>query len=124
MNQIKRTKARAKHAATVKLAGKFRTIAVNISGFKTRPKAYNQQTFQAAKAAIKSAQRNHQAINRAAQVLAEQLAALKDKEHRALGRAVRQTCGRYDGELARDESGQIIGIYRRSGYQVAFHPIK
>lgn len=107
------------------MAGKFRTAAVNISGFKTRPKAYNQQTFQAAKAAIKSAERNHHAINRAAQVLAEQLAALKDKEHRALGRASSQTCGRYDGELARDvESGQIIGIYRRSGYQVVFYPIK
>lgn len=98
---------------------------MNISGIKTRPKAYNQQTFQAAKAAIKSAQRNHLAINRVAQVLAEQLAALKDKEHQALGRAASQTCGRYDGELARDvESGQIIGIYRRNGYRVIFHPLK
>jgi len=89
-----------------------------------RSKISPRQTFQAAKAATKTAKHSNQVAHRAAQVLAEQLAALKDKEHHTLGKAASQTCGRYDGELARDESGQIIGLYRRSGYQVFFHAIK
>jgi hypothetical protein len=84
---------------------------------KARHTANTQKTFlQATKAAIKAEKRTEQA-NHTEQIIREQ-------KRRGFITAASLTSGRYDGELARDESGAVIGVYRRSGHQITFHPIK
>lgn len=115
------SKSGVTQTATAKLMGSFRTAA---SFGVTRN---TKQSYQAAKAAIdavKAAKRSNKAARRVAQKI-EQIAAEKERQQRAMSKASTEICGRYDGEIAVDyESGQIIGFYRRSGYQVIFHPIK
>ncbi|WP_103975924.1 hypothetical protein [Methylovulum psychrotolerans] len=80
--------------------------------------ANTQKTFlQAKKAAIKAAKRTEQANHHSEQII-------REKKRRGFISAASLTNGRYDGELARDESGAVIGVYRRSGHQITFHPIK
>jgi hypothetical protein len=98
----------------LKLTGKFRTVALGLLGMKARYTTNTQKTCQQAK---KAAKHREQASHHSEQIIREQ-------KRQGFITAASLTSGRYDGELARDESGTVIGVYRRSGYQVTFHPIK
>lgn len=114
--RLKRLKqAKAKAAASLKLNRKFKAVAVGLFGAKPKQQA-NLKAFQQA------AKRLQKATNRAEQIIKTR--EREAQKQRSLSTAESLTKGRYDGELARDESGVIIGVYRRSGYQVTFHAIK